>query len=121
MNKELICIACPMGCHLTIEGDSPDSLSVSGNKCAKGAKYGVEEATNPKRVVTYVVRSNSDSLPFVPVRTDDALPKKMIPALIADLNKLRVKMPLTRGDILIANFADTNVNVLATRSHSADA
>ncbi|MCK5844430.1 MAG: DUF1667 domain-containing protein, partial [Victivallales bacterium] len=104
-----------MGCHLTIEGESPDSLTVSGNKCAKGAKYGVEEATNPKRVVTYVVRSDSETLPFVPVRTDNALPKKLIPALIADLNKLSVATPLTGGDVLIANFADTGVNVVATR------
>ena len=120
MNKELICIACPMGCHLTVAGESPDFLCVTGNKCAKGAKYGIEEATNPKRVVTYVVRSNSESLPFVPVRTDDALPKALIPELIADLNQLRVNTPLRRGDVIVANFADTGVNVVATRSHSAD-
>jgi CxxC motif-containing protein len=120
MNKEIICIACPMGCHLTVVGESPDSFCVTGNKCAKGAKYGLEEATNPKRVVTYVVRSNSESLPFVPVRTDDALPKELIPDLIADLNKLRVNTPFNRGDVVLANFANTSVNVVATRTYSGD-
>ena len=101
---------------MTVAGESPDYIKVSGNKCARGEKYGIEEAIDPKRVVTYVVRSDSDSLPFVPARTDGPLRKPLIPELLDALNSLEVKTPLKRGDILLADFAGSGVNVVATRS-----
>ena len=34
--KELICIMCPKGCHLTVD----DELNVTGNTCPRGVTYG---------------------------------------------------------------------------------
>ena len=34
MIKEMVCIVCPMGCHLTID---TDTLDVKGNTCPRGA------------------------------------------------------------------------------------
>ncbi|MGL5709777.1 MAG: DUF1667 domain-containing protein, partial [Cetobacterium sp.] len=52
--KEMICILCPMGCHLNI--DIENNYKVTGNSCPKGEIYGKEELIAPKRVVTSIVR-----------------------------------------------------------------
>ena len=52
--KELICIVCPRGCHLTV--DENNDYAVSGNFCKRGEKYGKAEVTNPVRVVTSTVK-----------------------------------------------------------------
>ena len=49
--KELICIVCPKGCHLKID----ESLNVTGNGCNRGIEYGINELTNPTRMVTSTV------------------------------------------------------------------
>ncbi len=49
MKKNMICIVCPMGCHLTVD---TETLEVTGNTCPRGEKYGKEELTAPKRVIT---------------------------------------------------------------------
>jgi len=69
MQKKMICIACPNGCHLTVE-KTDDKIEVTGNKCSKGEEYGKAEVTNPKRTVTAVVKTNIKEMPYVSVRTD---------------------------------------------------
>jgi CxxC motif-containing protein len=46
MEKELICICCPKGCHLKVDDKS---LVVSGNNRPRGAEYGVKEVTKEER------------------------------------------------------------------------
>ena len=48
MEKNLICIKCPMGCKLSIENIN-GSFVVKGNVCNKGKEYGIKEITNPTR------------------------------------------------------------------------
>lgn len=49
--KEMICILCPMGCHLSI--DTKNDYKVTGNSCSKGIVYAKEELIAPKRVVNF--------------------------------------------------------------------
>ena len=49
MEKEMICIVCPVGCHISV---NTENYEVKGNACPRGAVYGKEELTAPKRVVT---------------------------------------------------------------------
>ena len=51
MKKELICIVCPKGCHLTAE-EAESGWNISGFGCPRGKQYGIAEMTNPTRVVT---------------------------------------------------------------------
>ena len=74
MVKELICISCPMGCHLKVD---VDNKTVTGNTCKRGEIYGLNEVTNPVRVVTSTVKVNGGELPVVPVKTAGAIPKKL--------------------------------------------
>ena len=53
MEKEMICIVCPVGCHISV---NTETYEVKGNACPRGAVYGKEELTAPKRVVTSTVK-----------------------------------------------------------------
>ena len=54
--REMICIVCPVGCHLTVD---EETLEVTGNRCPRGAKYGKKELTNPTRMLTSTVKTNA--------------------------------------------------------------
>lgn len=54
--RELTCICCPVGCALTVTIEGDNSVTVTGNRCPRGAAYGEKEVTNPTRIVTSTVR-----------------------------------------------------------------
>jgi CxxC motif-containing protein len=113
---ELVCIACPIGCRLTVAKTGEGALEVTGNKCPKGEAYGKEEVLSPKRVLTAVVRTDSADFPFAPVRTDAPLPRSLIPELLSELSGREVRLPIALGARLVADFKGTGVNVVCTRS-----
>ena len=40
MVKDIICVACPMGCQISVElNDDGEILSVTGNTCKRGDAY----------------------------------------------------------------------------------
>lgn len=113
MKQELICIRCPLGCRLSAEWNGEfENLKVSGNRCPRGAEYARQEISDPRRIVTAVVHCNSAEQPYIPVRTDKELPKKLIDRLLNTLYRMRVELPVRRGGILIENFEGSNVNVI---------
>lgn len=112
MKKSLICLSCPVGCRLEAEPDGKDGWTVSGNKCPRGVVYARNELTDPRRIVTAAVRSDSELLPFIPVRTDRALPRRLASKLLNELYRMEVKTPVKCGDILIENFDGTGINVI---------
>ena len=46
MEKEMICIVCPVGCHISV---NTETYEVKGNSCPRGEVYGKEELIAPKR------------------------------------------------------------------------
>jgi CxxC motif-containing protein len=112
---EFVCISCPIGCRLTVTREG-DEIVVAGNRCPKGEVYGREETRSPKRVVTAVVRTDSKTFPFIPVRTDKPLPRPLIPDLIGELAKRSVHLPAARGALLIGNYRESGVSVVLTRT-----
>ena len=110
--KELICITCPKGCHLKVD---EESFAVTGNSCPRGAVYGENELRNPVRVVTSTVIAEGPAR-RLPVKTDRPIPTGRIFEVMDEIAKLRVKPPVTVGDILIPNVAGTDGNVVATKS-----
>ena len=112
MKKELICISCPTGCHLTAGKDENGAWQITGNRCPRGKEYGISELTDPRRVVTATVASDSELMPRIPVRTDKALPKKHIAALLNRLYTMQVKVPVKSGDVLIEDIENSKVCVI---------
>lgn len=117
--RNIICISCPLGCHLVVTKDG-DNISVTGNTCKNGEKYGIEEMTNPKRVIPTTVVCLNGKLPRLPVKTADAVPKGMIFDIMKEINKVEVKAPVKMGQVIIPNVLNTGVDVVATRSMPAE-
>ena len=58
MVRKMICISCPLGCHLEVDCSDMNDIKVSGNTCPRGRIYGINEVTAPKRMVTSSVKVN---------------------------------------------------------------
>ncbi len=116
MERKMVCISCPLGCRLTVTWSEGSEVTVKGNRCAKGESYAREEILAPKRVVTATVPLLEAAIRRLPVRTNAALPKEHIPALLNEMYRLEVRAPVRRGQILLKDFQGTGVDLVAARS-----
>lgn len=113
MEKELICINCPMGCRMTATMENGAVTSVTGNVCKRGEAYAREELTHPVRMVTALVRVNGRAEPLS-VKTDSPIDKALIfPALDA-LKNVSVNAPVAIGDVVLAAVCGTKARFVAT-------
>ena len=106
---KLTCIMCPMGCELTVTKKGGDIL-VSGNNCIRGDKYGKEEVTAPKRVLTALVKTKDGVLP---VKTTAPIPKDMLFKVNAEIGKLNLTSAKF-GQVIIKNVLNLGVDVIVT-------
>ena len=118
MKRDLICIVCPRGCHLTLEEDpgAPKGYRVTGLTCKRGEAYAIKEVTAPTRMLTSTVRIEGARLPRLPVRTSSDIPRERVGQCMALINDLTVRSPVAMGSILIADLFGTGVNLIASRS-----
>lgn len=107
MIRKLTCIVCPMGCSLEAETEDGKVVSVTGNTCPRGAKYAIDECTNPTRTITTTVRCTDGSV--IPVKTDKPIPKDKIFDCMRLINGAVVKTDCKRGDIVLENVFGSNV------------
>lgn len=114
MKKNLICIACPIGCHLEIDLDN--DYKVSGNQCKRGETYGKKELINPTRIITSTVIVKGAIHNRLPVKTDGEVPKDVIFDIMKQLNNIEVASPISLGDVIIKNVCNTGINIVATRT-----
>ena len=116
MEVKLTCIACPMGCPLSVEMDGDKVINVTGNTCPRGKVYGEKEVTNPTRIVTSTVKvSGSDSV-MVSVKTKNDIPKGKIFDVVKALKDVEIPAPVKIGDVVIADVAGTGVDIVATKN-----
>ncbi|MHB0896545.1 MAG: DUF1667 domain-containing protein [Spirochaetales bacterium] len=135
---EMICITCPMGCHLSIERLSESDIAVTGNRCARGEQYAREEMLSPRRVVTATCKIAPSSIAAasvaptaalldavaadlsrprrVPLRTKAAFPRERIPELLKLMYGLELRLPVQRGQVAIADALGTGIDVIVTRA-----
>ena len=99
--REMTCISCPMGCHLTVSRDDAEV-------------YGKQEFTCPMRTVTSSVRVDGGVRPVCSVKTQNTVPKAKIPEVLDAIAVCHAKAPLAIGDVVLENIADTGVNLVAT-------
>ncbi len=112
--KELICIVCPKGCHLTV--DEEHDYAVTGNGCPRGAEYGRRELTAPTRVVTSTVRCTGGAHPRCPVKTDRPIPKALIFDAMSALDTVELHAPVHIGDLVLENVCGSGANIVVTRN-----
>lgn len=112
---KMTCIVCPRGCSLEVD---PEAGTVTGNSCRRGFEHGLAEATNPVRTLTStarVVDENGEAADMEPVRTAKPIPKRMLFDAMREVDALRVRRPIHRGDVLIPNLLGTGVDLIATK------
>jgi CxxC motif-containing protein len=113
--EKIICVGCPSGCLVTLTVDDRGEVTkVSGNKCKEGREYAINEYKNPVRVLTATVLTEASSQPLLPVRTDKPILRTRLREGMRVLAKVKAKPPLKVGDILIPNFLDIGVNLVAS-------
>ena len=131
MAKELICIACPRGCTLTVTiGDMPDTMEVSGNSCPKGAIYGKQEVLCPMRTLTTTIACkqsprNEETTGFgepefirLPVKTGCEIPLEEMKSMIEKIRSITASAPVRYGDCLaqLATQNGTEIPIIACAS-----
>jgi CxxC motif-containing protein len=107
------CIACPRGCALEIAVDG-GAVEVSGHACPKGEDYGIEEATDPRRILTTTVRTRNRHHPRLAVRTSASVRLPDIPRLMREVNRIVAPERVACGDVLLEDLLGTGVSVIAT-------
>lgn len=114
MIKKFVCIVCPNGCNLTVEGNGK-SYIVSGNACKRGEQFALNEMIDPKRTICSTVRTVFPEVPVVPVRVSSDIPKDKIFEVMKEINKVVVtSKKIKRGDIIIKNVCGLGVNIICT-------
>jgi len=114
MDKNLICIVCPIGCRLKVTG-TPDDLKVSGYKCEKGITYAHDEIKNPLRMICTTAKITGGIHDIIPVKTDRPIPDKYKLDVVTAVKKICLKSPVRMGDVIIADLFGTGVNIVAER------
>jgi CxxC motif-containing protein len=109
------CVNCPLSCALELTEENGEVLEVTGNECKVGAKYAEEEFKDPRRVVTTTVLVRGGSLPVLPVRTTEAIPKRLVTDAARALAEVVVEAPVAEGQVVLPDILGTGVDVIASR------
>lgn len=112
---ELVCINCPLGCHLNATKEN-DEIKVNGNNCPRGEKYAIDEMTCPKRTLTSTVKIKGSIHDSLPVITSGQIPKEKMFEVMKALKGVEVKAPIKVNDVIIKNVCDLGVDIVASRS-----
>lgn len=114
MKRELTCVACPLGCSVTVEYNDTEILTITGNTCKRGEAYAKTEMTNPTRSLTSSVKVNGGIHPVVPVKSNKPVPKTMLFDCMKVINSVSVDSPVKLGQVIIENILDTGADIVAT-------
>lgn len=110
MKKEYICIVCPKGCHIVVDGDN-----ISGYTCLRGLNYVKQESIDPRRSLTTTVKVNDKNIRVCPVKSSDTLPKDKLFASMEEINKISVNLPIKLHQVVIKNILNTGVDIITTK------
>lgn len=116
MKRDLICVACPLGCPITVEYEGTEVFSVTGNTCKRGDAYARTEVVNPTRSLATSVKVNDGVHPVVPVRSSQPVPKSMMFDCMKVINAASVDAPVRIGQVIIPNILDTGADIIATNN-----
>ncbi len=110
-----ICLRCPQGCEVrTMLGANDEILEINGNRCKLGKEYVEQEIRDPRRILPTSVRVRNGERPLVPVWTPEPMPKGMLLELARDTRKIEVDAPVHVGDVIVDNWRDTGVRLVAS-------
>jgi CxxC motif-containing protein len=114
--QTIICIGCPLGCHVALKVDKKGEIeALTGNQCKEGREYVMSEFRAPVRVFTATLLSEKGGR-LLAVRTNKPVHKGQLTELMRALSKLRFVAPIKTGQILIPNILGTGADLVASSS-----
>lgn len=116
MEKELICVNCPVGCRLTVTVENDTVTAVTGYNCPRGKAYAESECIRPERILTTTVRIQGALHRVLPVISEQAIPLDQIMDAMEIVRGVEVHAPVSVGDVIVENILGTGVNIVASRS-----
>lgn len=114
--KQLICVNCPKGCHITVDLEDNKPVNINGYTCEQGKKYAMQETVEPMRVLTSTVKMENGTLNVLPVITEHEIPLRLWKDAMKEIGKICIKAPVKQGQIIIEDFLHTGVNLLSSRT-----
>jgi CxxC motif-containing protein len=116
MDREIICIMCPLGCRIKVQVEGQEVKQVEGEGCKKGVKYAQQEVTFPGRILTTTVATDSPEMPLLPVRSNKALPKEKLIECMKHISKHSVTGSVKLGQTVIKNILGLGADIVACRT-----
>ena len=114
--KDITCIVCPIGCKILIKTNGKNFEILKGSKCKRGTEYARNEALDPRRMLTTSVLVNNGEWPLVSVKSLKPVPKDKIFTVLKEIKQTKINAPVKSGQIIIKNIANTNIDIIATKS-----
>jgi CxxC motif-containing protein len=112
---KLLCIVCPKGCEMDIT-ESDGILKFPKGICVRGQAYAKQEIYNPCRVLTTTVELQGSDVAMLPVRTEAPIVKGKLVEAMNQIARLKVSVPVRRGDVVCENVAGTGIKLIASRT-----
>ena len=111
MKHELVCIACPKSCELSID-EYCGKLQISGNQCERGIAFAERETNDPQRILTTTVKLTTGGL--LPVRSDRTVKKGELKMLVQRLKTITAVPPVEIGQVIVAGVGENSVDIIAS-------
>ncbi len=115
MNKQVICIVCPKGCKVTVS-EQDGIYTTSGNACLRGNVYGIQEATEPRRILTSTVKIKGALIPRCPVVSSAPILKDDLFKVIRLLESVEVIAPVCINQVICANVLGCGIDMIAAKT-----
>ena len=120
MTKNIICVACPMGCELHVDLNAAGEIeNVTGNTCKRGPGYAQAEITNPTRSFHSTVRVEGGRTPLVSVKSAGPVPKRLLMDCARATRGVNINAPVAIGDVIVPDVCGTGVDLVATNRVNA--
>ena len=114
MKWKIICVACPLGCEIEIEGNDTTVERVSGNRCKRGLAYAEQEVLHPMRLLTASVRVSGASRRMLPIRSTKPIPKEALLRSMEVIRRTKVAAPIKDHQVIIPNILATGADMVAS-------
>ena len=108
MKREITCIVCPRGCHMTAD-IQVERITVTGHSCNRGEKHAVAEILHPVRSLTSIVRVSNRRDTMVSVKSADPIPKEEMFAIMERIHATTVEAPVQIGDVILDDVCGTRI------------
>jgi CxxC motif-containing protein len=114
--REITCIVCPIGCKILIKSDGDKVEVLSGHKCKQGVGYAINEALDPRRMITTSILVEGGEWPLVSVKSSKLVPKDKIFIVLEEIRKRNIPAPVKSGQVVIKNVVGMGLDVVATKT-----